>query len=45
VASIGGAGTFDSIFVTGILAVLLVSIGRPTPNPQEDRRQPEFHPL
>jgi len=29
VASIGGAGTFDSIFVTGILAVLLVSVGRP----------------
>jgi uncharacterized membrane protein len=28
VASIGGAGTFDSIFVTGILAVLLVSVGR-----------------
>jgi uncharacterized membrane protein len=34
VASIGGAGTFDSIFVTGILAVLLVSIGRPAPAPQ-----------
>ena len=27
VASIGGAGTFDGIFVTGILAVLLAAIG------------------
>jgi hypothetical protein len=26
VASIGGAGTFDGIFLTGILAVLLASI-------------------
>jgi len=31
VASIGGAGTFDSIFMTGVLAVLLVSIGRSEP--------------
>ncbi len=28
VASIGGAGTFDGIFVTGLLAVLLASIAR-----------------
>jgi uncharacterized membrane protein len=28
VASIGGAGTFDGIFVTGIVAVLLASISR-----------------
>jgi uncharacterized membrane protein len=28
VASIGGAGTFDGIFVTGILAVLLSPVGR-----------------
>jgi uncharacterized membrane protein len=28
VASIGGAGTFDGIFVTGILAVLLAPVGR-----------------
>ena len=28
VASIGGAGTFDGIFVTGILAVLIASISR-----------------
>jgi uncharacterized membrane protein len=26
VASIGGAGTFDGIFLTGILAVLLASL-------------------
>jgi uncharacterized membrane protein len=34
VASIGGAGTFDGIFVTAILAVVIASIsrlGRPTP--------------
>jgi uncharacterized membrane protein len=30
VASIGGAGTFDGIFLTGILAVLLASLTRPT---------------
>lgn len=29
VASIGGAGTFDGIFVTGILAVLLASLAAP----------------
>jgi len=29
VASIGGAGTFDGIFLTGILAVLLASIFHP----------------
>jgi uncharacterized membrane protein len=28
VASIGGAGTFDGIFLTGILAVLLASFSR-----------------
>jgi uncharacterized membrane protein len=28
VASIGGAGTFDGIFVTGLLAVLLASLAR-----------------
>ena len=27
VASIGGAGTFDGIFLTGILAVLLAPVG------------------
>jgi uncharacterized membrane protein len=29
IASIGGAGTFDGIFITAILAVLLASISRP----------------
>jgi len=29
IASIGGAGTFDGIFLTGILAVLLASFRRP----------------
>lgn len=36
VASIGGAGTFDGIFVTGVLAVVLASIVgalSPTPSP------------
>jgi uncharacterized membrane protein len=32
VASIGGAGTFDGIFLTGILAVLLAPAGRPPPS-------------
>ena len=31
VASIGGAGTFDGIFLTGILAVLLAGIFHPGP--------------
>ena len=31
VASIGGAGTFDGIFLTGILAVLLAGIASPSP--------------
>jgi uncharacterized membrane protein len=38
VASIGGAGTFDGIFLTGIAAVLLASImtgTKPTPSPQK----------
>jgi len=34
VASIGGAGTFDGIFLTGILAVLLASLYHPRPRPQ-----------
>jgi uncharacterized membrane protein len=28
VASIGGAGTFDGIFLTGIVAVLFASLSR-----------------
>jgi hypothetical protein len=35
VASIGGAGTFDGIFVTGILAVLLASLMKPHQELQE----------
>ena len=31
VASIGGAGTFDGIFLTGILAVLLAGLYHPRP--------------
>jgi uncharacterized membrane protein len=34
VASIGGAGTFDGIFLTGILAVLLASLYHPRPRPR-----------
>jgi uncharacterized membrane protein len=34
VASIGGAGTFDGIFLTGILAVLLASLYHPRHHPQ-----------
>ena len=34
VASIGGAGTFDGIFLTGILAVLLASIFSPPVHPR-----------
>jgi uncharacterized membrane protein len=34
VASIGGAGTFDGIFLTGILAVLLASISQPKLQPE-----------
>jgi len=29
VASIGGAGTFDGIFLTGVIAVLLASFTQP----------------
>jgi uncharacterized membrane protein len=31
VASIGGAGTFDGVFLTGIIAVLFVSLGSGKP--------------
>jgi uncharacterized membrane protein len=30
IASIGGAGTFDGVFLTGILAVLLAGIASPS---------------
>ncbi|HEX5471777.1 MAG TPA: DUF1614 domain-containing protein [Lacipirellulaceae bacterium] len=36
VASIGGAGTFDGVFLTGIFAVILSQIAAPTPEPDEE---------
>jgi uncharacterized membrane protein len=39
VASIGGAGTFDGIFLTGILAVLLASIFSPRVRPRAGAMQ------
>jgi uncharacterized membrane protein len=42
VVSIGGAGTFDGIFLTGILAVLVASLSRradsPDPNPEREKK-------
>jgi uncharacterized membrane protein len=38
VASIGGAGTFDGIFLTGVLAVLIASIFGPSDLPDDDPR-------
>jgi uncharacterized membrane protein len=35
VASIGGAGTFDGIFLTGVLAVLIASIFSPSEGPYD----------
>jgi uncharacterized membrane protein len=40
VASIGGAGTFDGIFLTGILAVLLASIFAPYDTPTRSAPPP-----
>jgi uncharacterized membrane protein len=37
VASIGGAGTFDGIFLTGILAVLIAGISGGRGGPEPDR--------
>lgn len=34
IASIGGAGTFDGIFLIGVLAVLLAGLGAPKAEPQ-----------
>jgi uncharacterized membrane protein len=41
VASIGGAGTFDGIFTTGILAVLLASLMTPTAPPDDKKEGAE----
>jgi uncharacterized membrane protein len=38
VASIGGAGTFDGVFLTGILAVLLSPVVGP-PRPRQPRKE------
>ena len=38
IASIGGAGTFDGIFMTGILAVLIASIFAPSERPDDRAR-------
>lgn len=44
VASIGGAGTFDAIFLTGILAVLLAGVGwRPGLPDQQDEQHDSPH--
>jgi uncharacterized membrane protein len=38
IASIGGAGTFDGVFLTGIIAVLLAPVGGArTENPESPR--------
>jgi uncharacterized membrane protein len=36
VASIGGAGTFDGVFLSGILAVLLTQIAEPNDPDEHD---------
>jgi uncharacterized membrane protein len=41
VASIGGAGTFDGIFLAGVLAVLIASISGGRDAPRRDRRGTE----
>ena len=38
IASIGGAGTFDGIFLTGIMAVLIASIFAPSEGPNDRAR-------
>jgi uncharacterized membrane protein len=40
VASIGGAGTFDGIFVTAIVAVLIAGIGTARPRPDASAEPP-----
>jgi hypothetical protein len=43
IASIGGAGTFDGIFLTGILAVLIASIFAPSGHPDDRARLEGTH--
>jgi uncharacterized membrane protein len=45
VASIGGAGTFDGIFLTGAFAVLLASIFSPLSNPDGNVTRQAMHTL
>jgi uncharacterized membrane protein len=40
IASIGGAGTFDGVFLTGIVAVLLASITGPRQRPLSQGQPP-----
>jgi uncharacterized membrane protein len=42
VASIGGAGTFDGVFLTGILAVLLTPLSGPARTEAEPGRRPDL---
>lgn len=41
VASIGGAGTFDGVFLTGIIAVLIASLSRGRAETQRSQPSPE----
>ena len=43
IASIGGAGTFDGIFLTGILAVLIASIFASSEGPDDQARFERTH--
>jgi uncharacterized membrane protein len=43
IASIGGAGTFDGIFLTGIMAVLIASIFAPSGRPDDRARLEGTH--
>lgn len=45
VASIGGAGTFDGIFLTGILAVLIASLTLVRGELRANRNLPSTHPV
>jgi uncharacterized membrane protein len=44
VASIGGAGTFDGVFLTGILAVLLAGGPRPSHDTRSNDVRPPYDP-
>jgi uncharacterized membrane protein len=47
IASIGGAGTFDGVFLTGMLAVLLAGSSAPPRRAERetyDRNEPNFDP-